>query len=63
MGRRNTPLYWWDFDRPGEFPIKVESDADWLPHPIATFDGSDAIERAASLVEDLNAGRVDPRRV
>lgn len=63
MGRRRAPSYWWDFNQPGEDPINVESDADWLPDPIASFWGPTAIAQAERLIRDLEAGRVDPRRV
>lgn len=39
MGRGRVPNFWWDFNEPGEFPIKVESDVDYLPDPITRFHG------------------------
>lgn len=59
---RRSPNYWWDFNQPGEEPINVESDADYLPDPIASFYGPNAISQAEKLIRDLKEGRADPRR-
>lgn len=62
MGRGRVPNYWWDFSSPGEMPIKVESDVDYLPYPIAVFNDRNAIKEAENLIKDLREGRADPRR-
>ena len=64
MGRP-APHYWWDFSRPGELPVKVQSNYGAFPDPIATFDGGGdtevAIEQAEQLISDMRAGRKNPR--
>lgn len=60
--------FWWDFSRPGEMPIKLESNHPGLPDVIATFDGADAVARADNAVQRLSNGldihpRMKPERI
>jgi hypothetical protein len=53
--------FWWDFDQPGELPIKLESNHPALPDTVATFSGPDAVDRAARAVRLIESADIHPR--
>lgn len=64
MNTNKVPSYWWEFG--SDNTIIVESDDNRFPI-ITTFkyfkNADAAISEAQSLINDLNAGRINPRKV